>query len=264
MWGIMNIMTLSRDTQQIINQVEELTGKPVQLLPDPALATFASIKIAGYNMPAHFLSYRPDVPGLDYSIAFQCEFALRIFQNPPDARFEFLGKEEGRQSVHKALAGPNGILKEYNLPVAAVKTVTDQLFDGLMTQLRSLPIGMRVDASLRDNYPALSTQQEQSFAAQQAQAAQGLSPQVRKMSPPTVFSANAAMNAAYALFCDRILGRPLYSVVYRSTGLVDRGQALLDLWDQTPQEPTSDRALVDTWGNELGLSDWYAWTPGQQ
>jgi len=256
-------MTLSQDTQRILEQVEQVTQKPVQLLPNPALPTLANIKAARGDSPAHFLTYRPEAQGIDYAVAFQCGFVLRIFQNPPEARFEFGGQEEGRASVRKSLAGPGGTLKPYNLPEAAVKTVTDQMFDGLMTQLRSLPIGMRVDAWLRADYPGLHAAQEKSFAIQQAEAALALSPKIRAMTPPTLFSANAAMNAAYALFCDRLLGRPLYGVPYRSTGVADRGQALLDLWDGVPMDAANDRTLVDAWGNDLGLTDWYTWLPWQ-
>ena len=256
-------MTLSQDTQRILEQVEQVTQKPVQLLPNPALPTLANIKAARGASPAHFLTYRPEAQGIDYAIAFQCGFILRIYQNPPEARFEFGGQEEGRASVRKSLAGPGGTLKPYNLTEAAVKTVADQMFDGLMTQLRSLPIGMRVDAWLHADYPGLHAAQEKSFATQQAEAALALSPKIRAMTPPTLFSANSAMNAAYALFCDRLLGRPLYGVPYRSTGVADRGQALLDLWDGIPADAAHDRTLVDAWGNDLGLSDWYMWLPWQ-
>ena len=255
---------MSADTQTILNQLEQTTGKPVTLLPDPALPVQATIKAAKGSAPAHFLSYKPSLSGIDYAIAFQCAFLLRIYQVPLEVRFDFGSEKEGRDSVYKSLSGPSGTLKPYKLPEAAIQTVTDQVFDGLMTQVRSLPIGMRVDAWLREHHPGLNAQQEQSFAAQQAIAAQALSPNVRNMMPPTIFSANAAMNAAYALFCDRLLGRPLYGVAYRSTGFADRGQALLDLWDQISPDAEHDRTLVDTWGNELGLTDWYRWLPWQQ
>lgn len=252
-------MIFSAATQRIIGELEEFTGKPVNLVPNTALPVSTTIKAARGSAPAHFLSYKPGIQGLDYAVAYQCSFLLRTYQLLPEERFDFLGKEDGRESVYKSLGGLNGTLKAYNLPAAAVRTMTDQVFDGIMTQIRSLPVGMRVDAWLRETYPGLNAQQELSLAAQQAQAAQGLSPQVRAMMPPTIFSANAAMNAAYALFCDRLLGRPLYGVPYRSTGFADRGQALLDLWDQMSADAAHDRALVDAWGNELGISDWYTW-----
>ena len=44
--GYHHAMSLSVDTQQILEQVEELTGKPVYLQADPALTTLVTVKPA--------------------------------------------------------------------------------------------------------------------------------------------------------------------------------------------------------------------------
>ena len=95
-----------------------------------------------------------------------------------------------------------------------------------MTQLRSLAVEMRVGAWLRDAHPGLRDGQERYLAAELTGAAQSFAPQVRAMTPPTVFSGNAAMSAAYSLFADPLLG-----------------QALLDVWDRTPKMDEPD-ALI--------------------
>jgi len=38
-----------------------------------------------------------------------------------------------------------GLAKRLKLPEAAVERMTDQFLNGLLTQLRSYPIGMRID-----------------------------------------------------------------------------------------------------------------------
>ena len=40
-----------------------------------------------------------------------------------------------------------------SLPESARQQVASQLFDGLMIQLRSYPIGMRIDRWLHDEHP---------------------------------------------------------------------------------------------------------------
>lgn len=254
-------MALNPDTQRILEQVEQLTKKPVYLQPDPALPILATVRAARGDAPAHLVTYRPDAHGVDYALASQFGSLLRIHQTPPEDRADLVTRAEGREAVRRSLAGPSGTLTPYKLPEAVVKQATDQMFDGLMTQLRSLPVEMRVGVWLRESYPGLRAAQEQYLASEQARATQSLSPQVRDMTPPTVFSANAAMNAACALFWDRLLGRPLYAVAFRATGLIDRGQLLLDLWDRTPADAAHDRSIVDGWAEELGLSDWYQWVP---
>jgi hypothetical protein len=49
------------------------------------------------------------------------------------------------------------------LPAPSLRKYADQLFDGLMTQLRSVPIGLRVDAWLAADYSELRELQ-QAFA----------------------------------------------------------------------------------------------------
>lgn len=254
-------MNLSEDTRGILDKVERLTGKPAHLLPDPTLPTLARVTAAQGPTPAHIIAYKPDAPGVDYHVAYQCGFVLRLYQVPPEERYGFGDTREGRESVRKLLSGSGGTLNRYGLPASAVREVTDQMFDGLMLQLRSIPIGMRIDDWLWRDHPGLQAEQRRSIGAQQALAAQALGPQVREMTPPPVFSASAAMNAAYALFCDRLLGTQAYAIPYRAVGLTDRGQVLLELWDKVPAGADQDRELVDVWGEELGLSDWYRWVP---
>ena len=99
-------MILSATTQQILDELEMITGKPVSLVPNSTLSVSTTIKAARGSAPAHFLSYKPGIQGLDYAVAYQCSFLLRIYQVPLQERLDFVGKEDGRDSVRRALAGP--------------------------------------------------------------------------------------------------------------------------------------------------------------
>ena len=130
--------------------------------------------------------------------------------------------------------------------------------------MRSLPIGMRIDQWIRVSYPALHDAQASSIDKQQRENAQVLNPQIRQMTPDLVFSVNASMNAAYALFSERLLSRSQYVIPYRSLGFDNRGQDLFRIWDESPFDARYDRELVDAWAKELGISDWYQWIPFDQ
>jgi hypothetical protein len=147
------------------------------------------------------------------------------------------------------------------LPEQFVGPFTSQLIGGLLTQLRSIPIGMRVDESLRDTYPALADLQAAAFATQQADALVSLSPQIKAMAPDEIVSGSIILNTAYALFCDRLLGQATYQVPYVAAGFKEFGVALLKLYDDTPSDPMSDIVLVDRWADEIGLSGKYQWVP---
>ncbi len=254
-------MSVPKETTDVLKRVEEESGIPVEVTSDPSLSTLASIRIARAPATHHVLTYNPTRPGVEYHIAYQCGFVLRLFENPSGERYEFGGTEAGRKTVQELLTEQGGVAKKLRLPKAAVKQLADQFFDGLLTQLRSYPIGMRIDQWIRETYPALHEAQEASVDRQQRDNAQALNPQIRQMSPPLVFSGNASMNAAYALFCERLLGRGQYVIPYRSVGFEASGRSLLEIWDRIPPDPRHDRDLVDSWAEELEVSDWYRWVP---
>ncbi len=253
-------MALASATQTILKLVEEKTGRPVEVLADPSIRVLAKVKMAKGKAPAHLITYNPTKRGVDYNIAYECGFILRLYENPPEARFEFAGSESGRKEVRRALFDKQHI-KRMGLPDTAVKELADQMFDGLMTQLRSLPIGIRIDKWLWDAHPDLRELQEESIMRQQQDNVQALGPQIREISPSDVFFANVAMNSAFAIFFDRLMGKDLYAVPYRSAGFENSGERLLEVEAEIPSEAQYDRDLVDAWAEELEVSDWYQWIP---
>ena len=208
-------MTLLPETKEILELVEKKTGKPVEIVSDPSLQLIAKVKRAKDKTPTHLLTYNPGKKEIDYTIAFECGFVLRLYENPPEERFDFGSNVSGRKTVRQMLTAPGGLAKRMRLPDAAVSELTETFFGGLMTQLRSMPIGMRIDQWLWDSYPGLGELQKLSIAKQQQDNVQTLSPQIKAMAPTRVFEANVAMNAAYAIFCDRLFGQQLYVIPCR-------------------------------------------------
>ena len=85
----------------------------------------------------------------------------------------------------------------------SIATLRDQLFDGLMTQLRSIPIGLRVDSWIMREYPELSELQQKAAMQQLQENLQVLSPEIKKIAPTKILTANLSMNAAFAEFWAR-------------------------------------------------------------
>jgi hypothetical protein len=253
-------MPFLENTQNILRLVEERTGKPVEVLSDPSMTVLAKVKMAKGLVPSHILMYHPGKQCADYHIAYECGFILRLYENAPEDRYEFATTGSGRQSVHQALAS-NKKIRKMNLPDQALKQFTDQIYSGLMTQLRSVPIGLRIDEWLWNEYSGLREFQLKSMRKQQQDNVQVLASETRTMVPAKIFSANATMNAAYATFCDRLLEQDLYAVAYRSVGFENAGERLLNLYEKVPSDATHDRELVDAWGKELELENWYKWAP---
>lgn len=247
-------------TQDILRRVEELTGAPVELVTDADQSTLARITRARGGAPAHLLRINPTLGEADYLVIYQCAFILRQYETPADERWEFAGTAQGRDEVDR-LVRRSGQLAQF--PDAAKQQLTQQLLDGLLTQLRSYPIGMRIDSWIHESFPDLADLQRHAVAHQQQENQSVLRPEIRSIAPKPVYDANVSMNAAYAIFCDHLFGKMGYTIPFRSAGFEKQGRALVELFLSTPKEPAADRELVDSWAETLGLSGWYQWIPLQ-
>lgn len=253
-------MTLAPATLEILSQVEKVSGVRAELVPDPTLPVLATVSMAKGNIPAHIVKYNPNKRGIDYNIAYECCFILRLFANEPEERFEFATNESARRAVRRSLSS-NKKIRRMGLPDPAVHQFADQLYNGLMTQLRSVPIGMRIDRWLWDSYPDLREMQKASIVRQQQDNVQGLSPEIKAMAPTTIFNANVAMNSAYAIYADQLFGSEIYVIPYRSAGFENTGERLLEICSEVPSDASRDRELVDGWAEELEIQEWYEWVP---
>ena len=252
---------MREEAQAAVRAVEEATGVPVLVTNDPSLRTMATIKPAKKGAPVHVVKYNPKFAALaDYLIAFQCGIALRLFLAPDTSCFELAETDQGRQTAGRLL---DEHLKKsgLKLPPQAVTGLRDQFFDGLMLQLRSMPVGLRVDAWVRKEYPGLHEQQDDSARRQLAENQQALSPQVKQIAPKIIYEANVGMSAAFASFWERMLTDPSVVVPYRVAGILALGEKLLRLADEIPDDAANDKRLVEAWGDQIGVTGWFRLIP---
>jgi len=186
----------------------------------------------------------------DYHICYQCGFVIRLFETPPEGRFDFGPAPEASSKMDALLAD-----------APSVRSTKEMLLNGLLTQLRSVPIGLRIDDWLWTLCPDLREEQVASIRLQLRDNAQVLNPTIRRSFPRKVVKANTAMNAAFAQFWATKLEDPSVSLPYRSIGADAEGKSLLDAFATMDSKPSGDCALVDCWAKELGLLGWYSWKP---
>lgn len=241
--------------------VEAASGKPVVLLPDPSLKLIARAVLARGDAPAHVVTFNPaQGEATDYHLVYQCGMMLRVFETPPADRFEVVSTDGGRQEAGELVAAH---LKRggLNLPEAARNQFRDQMYNGLVLQLRSMSVGLRVDGWVKAAYPTLADQQRKSAARQLSEYQAALSPQIKALAPEKVYRANLGMNAAFALYWSRELADPAPGVPYRLAGHSQTGEELLSLADSIPSDPPADRELIRAWGERLGIAGWYRFNP---
>jgi len=252
---------LREETQHIVAELERLSGLPVRVVPAPDLAVMGKVTMSPHVTGSYLIQYRPGIPFKDYVVAVQCGHVLRLLSLPELQRCQFAtgaaALSWGSQAV-KAFRKTSG---QAPLPEPVLAGFAEQLIAGLFTQLRSIPIGMRIDAWLAAEYPTLGDEQAESLAVQQQEAVSCLGPQVRSVVPDEIISSSILLNTAHALFCDRLLGITQFQVPYVASGFKEMAEALLRIFDDLPADPSSDRALVDHWAKEIGLDGKYTWIP---
>lgn len=248
-------------SKRIIKLVEEKTGLPVHVEPEPNLpgTTLATVKIARGRTPLHQVHYQPNAStSPDYLIVFQCAFILRLFECAPESRFDLTSAPGAEVAIRPLVTAHPPCL---GMPGDAVDRFVAFLRDTILMQLRSIPTGLRVDDWIRAEFPELRELQQQAMRRQLQDGAATLDPKTRQSVPETVFASSARMNAAHAAFWTDRLQQPEFTVAYRSTGFLDGGEQLLKLYTELPAAPIGDRTLVDAWGKALGVTDWYQWQP---
>ena len=241
------------ETRLIVDQVEQITERPIRFAEDAALPVMANLRIARNGAAEHVMAIRPGGESLDYVVAYQCGFVLRLYQTPPDRRVDFAGSPseaaDRMAPLLQALVPPGDA-------APGLRAVAQQVSHWLLLTLRSLPVGLRIEQWLWDKYPALRAQQAAALERQQEENAVHIGWRSGKLRFPPQF---LALEAVHALFADRLLGTAYFATPFEAVGLIEDGRRLFCLLDSTPPEPGADRGLVESWGEALGIRDWFHW-----
>lgn len=254
-------MTLSETTRQVLRLVQDRSGIPVHVEPDLSLpgTILARVVMARGALALHRVSYRPDSSSPpDYLICAQAGFILRLFDTPPEKRFDFAASPEGDAAIERLVkAHPVGKA----LPPQALPQLCQILRDGLLNHLRSIPLGMRVDRWLATEFPALAELQQASILRQLQDSVATLEPQHRQVSPQKIYAATEAVSAAFAAYWAGRLNQPQLALPFKAAGYLQAGQELLAIWESTPDVAENDRVIIDAWAEKLGIAGWYQWVP---
>ena len=248
------MLKLKSCTLKILQRVEELSGKSVQFMRDENLQVLSTLQMARNGAEFHILRYQPSDAPLDYLVAYQAGFALRIFENPEEQRFDFNRTEGATSAVTRLLTGGQALSAN---DLEGVPQFAERIAHWALMNLRSLPVGMRIDQWLATEYPELKDQQLVSHRLQQQQNMSALTLRHGKLTVPVVLLSTVA---AYAIFSDRLAGVTRYAIPFEAAGILEDGRNLLELLDKVPQESINDRVLVELWANTCGMSNWYEWT----
>ena len=97
------IQKLQSVSKGILSRVEEITGKSIQVMRDDSLAVLSTLQMARHGAEFHVLRYCPSNDPIDYFVAFQAGFVLRLFECDPSNRFDFLPDSDAGKQVEVLL-----------------------------------------------------------------------------------------------------------------------------------------------------------------
>ncbi len=258
-------MELREITRKVISMLEEKSGYLVQLVEEPNLITLATLRVARGNMPAHILLYKPEHKNKlpDFAICWQCSLLMRMYACPPEERFLIGGSPAGIEALEGILNAPGGLAQKYRMEKIQVQGFTGELLSGLITHLRSVPVGLRVSETLTLDYPELLDLETAHVEKELDINRKSMSAQIRDMMPREIYNPTQTINAAYALFWAGRLEQPKISNPYHLEGFDGQGQQLLNIYESVSADPSHDVELINRWADYLQIRDWYSWIPYQ-
>jgi len=173
-----------------------VTNRPVVVQEDAGLSVLAHVRIARGDDAMHLLRYKPggETPP-DYYIIYQCGHVLRLYAAPPDRRVDIAVGPEGRQKMVEQM-------HDSRIPPEA-RNMGEMLLGGLVTQLRSIPVGFRIEEWIEQNFPELADLQKHAALAQLAQNLEAIKIAASGIFPRRVGVASVCMNAAFAAYWAR-------------------------------------------------------------
>ena len=243
----------------LLDRVFQVTGFPVEVQRDPLLTVKASVQSARPGRPVHMIRLNPRSEGqADYWVASECLLLLRMWAIPYEEQRDFRPDEEKK----RYLASKTEKLKFYRgQPPELVSEMASRFFTGLLLQLRSFPGEIRVNKTLRQEFPDVDTQQRAGVISVLRENSESLDPKVKAMTPPDVYGASISMNAACAAFWSREWSDSSITLPYEASGFLQKGLRLLAILDGVPdQGGKEDAGLIDAWADVLSIRGWYSWT----
>lgn len=256
-------MGLTPSVAKVLKLVEETTGLPVHVEEDSRLPQniLAKVTMARGNIPFHQVAYKSKATEApDYLIIYQCGFILRRYAVSSGERVDFVGTETGQRIIQQWVeTNP----KKPNASTDDSAGLIGFLHSGLLSQLRSIPVGLRVDEWILKEFPEVYPLQQQAVSRQLNDNAAVFRPDVQRMMPDQALRLNGAMSSAFALFWSERLKQEPIVIPYQASGYLAKGQELYELSNSIPHAPSHDDELVDAWANHLGMRSWYQWKGGQ-
>ena len=241
----------------LMGAIVEQTDYPLLVTEQPRTGYDSQLRMGSSSHPYHHLicdpAYRQHLVHFLVNAAFKIR---RVWELPPEDRLLPIGDarrrlpEDDETELRQRLKG---------MPDATVRDLSTFLYRGLLQQLTSMPIDIRVEREIAATFVGHAEAQRAYLRRQVADLEPHFAPEIEAFAPARLYSACTAMNIVLAAEAADLAGvKP--GQVFRESPHRVLGERLREIARLT-DEPGyhGDRALTDAWAEELGLRDWYEW-----
>jgi hypothetical protein len=245
----------------ILKLVAEVSGKPIEFIEKEDLPTFAGIRMARKDMPAHLLLYKREHDDLvNHLVAHECGHILRLFKESAGDRRVYCFTQDAKKVAVTQLTDEINALSKTMDEDRLIQMVNLWL-EGNVKQVTSFPADLMIERWMYQEYPSLRSCQLKSIERQRNEGLAGLKTEVASITPPTLLAQSNIMNYAFFRLLGMEFGTNLVSR-YSGTPIVAKGKQLAELTAMSKDEGLlGDIALSEKWAEFLGMKGWYEWVP---
>ncbi len=242
----------------LLSQVEERSGHPLVLVEENGIGYDSELRIARSGLLEHVVAYVPEYRefGLHFLVSGAYKI-LRIWDVPVEERY-LPATETNRGLSTEDLTELRR--KLYHLCERHLEeTISRFLYRGIVRQLTSMPVDIRVEREVASSLPEHHEAQRAYLARQVQDLEPHFSPAIQEVSPERLYRASTAMNVVLADEAAELTGvapaRAILETLYRALGERLREQ----LHSVREAGYRGDRIVTDLWAKELGMEGWYEW-----
>jgi len=256
---------LLKDTKQILESAYELTGIPVELKEEQSLQYRAEI-IMRKNAEKYILKYHPKYePELNYLIAHEVGHILRFWQATNEERKLPISSEKTRKNAIEQLSQELIDMENKGFPLNLIFELFDLMYLGLVRQVTSMPIDVRIEEWIYTEFPRLRLDQEMSLRNQIFEAHHALSKEIENLTPKLIYHANNAMNYVFSYFISSLYDDSKLVEPYIGSCFQSDGKKLIGhLYNEEDKGYKGDRKIINKWAQQLNIQNWFEWLDFQR
>ncbi len=243
---------------KILALVEKQTNKTFQFVEKEDLMFHGGIKLARNNISHHEIYYNKGFDSiLNHIIAHECGHALRIFDQPEEKRLIPASVHDNKMIAYQAMEAD---IKKLKMTVEVTDEIKDIWHGGLVRQVTNQPADLMIERWLFKDYPELREVQKISIQKQHTESMQGLSADVKKMTPKKVLDVSNVMNYVYFKLLGGILGQSYIQPYSQFPDYLKKGEFLAQLTQSNQVDDyLGDISMSNVWAEYLDIHTWFKW-----